>query len=364
MAYNLYTDKPTKFNCNIDIEGTSLSVALTGNEIQETQQRITLHKIRKQTVERDLTTLPTLSGQEYDEVLSIAVPYEESIEDVPVTPAEGDIIKPLGDGKALVVSQDLDNLRDAIKAISYQAETYSSIRLPDVLVSFNVYWEENQTTASNVSEGESISSPGGRRDQQTLNASASATIRPVYAYEVKRGYSGPALSTEYIFFTDDIDNLDTSTYGPPWPTWIEGGGLIVLQGQGKNVRKSQIVRRNEAYAWTGSVVTNSTIQLDNTTNTDISYHTFQLPYCLHGAINVEEPATLTVTATATPTLSGFSALEAEAEVNGVVVAGSIAATDIISVDPDTYVLSVSYSPYKFGLFKVSVVTITVRWLNY
>jgi len=25
MAYNLYTDKPTKFNCNIDIEGTSLS---------------------------------------------------------------------------------------------------------------------------------------------------------------------------------------------------------------------------------------------------------------------------------------------------------------------------------------------------
>ena len=25
MAYNLYTDKPNKFNCNIEIEGTSLS---------------------------------------------------------------------------------------------------------------------------------------------------------------------------------------------------------------------------------------------------------------------------------------------------------------------------------------------------
>jgi len=25
MAYNLYTDKPNKFNCNIDVEGTSLS---------------------------------------------------------------------------------------------------------------------------------------------------------------------------------------------------------------------------------------------------------------------------------------------------------------------------------------------------
>ena len=25
MLYNLYTDKPTKFNCNIEIEGTSLS---------------------------------------------------------------------------------------------------------------------------------------------------------------------------------------------------------------------------------------------------------------------------------------------------------------------------------------------------
>ena len=25
MAYNLYTDKPTKFNCNIEIEGTSLA---------------------------------------------------------------------------------------------------------------------------------------------------------------------------------------------------------------------------------------------------------------------------------------------------------------------------------------------------
>ena len=25
MPYNLYTDKPTKFNCNIEIEGTSLS---------------------------------------------------------------------------------------------------------------------------------------------------------------------------------------------------------------------------------------------------------------------------------------------------------------------------------------------------
>ena len=25
MAYSLYTDKPNKFNCNIEIEGTSLS---------------------------------------------------------------------------------------------------------------------------------------------------------------------------------------------------------------------------------------------------------------------------------------------------------------------------------------------------
>ena len=25
MAYNLYTDKPNKFNCNIDVEGTSLA---------------------------------------------------------------------------------------------------------------------------------------------------------------------------------------------------------------------------------------------------------------------------------------------------------------------------------------------------
>ena len=25
MAYNLYTDKPNKFNCNIEIEGTSLA---------------------------------------------------------------------------------------------------------------------------------------------------------------------------------------------------------------------------------------------------------------------------------------------------------------------------------------------------
>ena len=25
MSYNLYTDKPNKFNCNIDVEGTSLS---------------------------------------------------------------------------------------------------------------------------------------------------------------------------------------------------------------------------------------------------------------------------------------------------------------------------------------------------
>jgi hypothetical protein len=348
---------PDETTSEIKTDPIASALSLASDEVSKTEQRLTNFTKRVETVKRSVPNYPQLDGQTYDEVLDENIEYTESISTTkPAT--KGAEATPLSDDDYLVKTLDIDAVKQKLKNFSYDIETEVNISLPDRLEGFQVHWETGE------SEGGAAGDPVETMfwttysgvtfiRKQTDTASAQATIRPTFSYTLIRGYKGPAIATEHIRFVEDPDTFSASAFGGEWPIWIENGGTIVLTGHSKTARKVQKSVTSTYYSpgpgGPPSVQTGTTL-LEDSTSGDISYHVAQIPPCLHGQI------------TATPSSHAASASRGSASVSVSVngnVQGSIAATNPPAVQGGTYVVSKSFTPYKYGLWKVSVVSVDI-----
>jgi hypothetical protein len=257
-----------------------------------------------------------------------------------------------------VKALNIEAIKSAIKSLSFVVDTEMNITLPDRLENFGIHWEKGESEGGAMGDpvryfNWSAFSGVSTTTKRTDTAFAQATIRPTFSYTLRRGYRGPAKAKEHIIFVENPSSFNSSSYGSAWPTWQENGGTIVMTGQSKSIRKTiKTVSSSSISPGPGSQPNNTTgnITLEDSTSGDISYHIAQIPPCLHSQITGSGSSH-----SASATRGGASV---SVSVNGT-VNGTIPATSPSSISGDNYVVSTSHTPYKYGLWKVSIVTVDI-----
>ena len=336
--------------------GVPNSISLGDDEVSKTEQRLTQHTKRVETVKRSFPTFPQLDGQTYDEVLNENLPYTEAI--LTAKPATvGAEATPLSDSEYLVKTLDIGAIKAKLQSLTYTLETEVNITLPDRLENFQVHWEKGESEGGAAGDPQrtmtwTAFSGVSYVTKKTDTASAQATIRPTFSYTLKRGYRGPAIAMEHIRFVSDPSTFSDSQFGQEWPVWNEAGGTIVFTGQSKSIRRTVKAVTSSYTSPGGGPTTNDTATtvLEDSTSGDISYHVAQIPPSIHGPISGSGSSH-----SASSTWGGASA---SVSVTGT-AQGSIAASSPDSVSGGNFVVSKSFTPYKYGLWKVSVVTVDI-----
>ena len=347
---------PDESESYIEEAASVTTPSLSSDEISKTESRLTEFVRRVEiTKNQPAGSYPPLTWKQYDDLLDMQIGSTETLDLAPSS-NKGVDVTPLSDDKYLNKELDLQAAKTALMALSWSIPTEVSISLPDVLEDFNVHWEESEGEGG--SQGDPVVimnwtpfSGVSITTKRVDSAYAQVSKRPVFSYNLKKGYSGPAIATEHTYYTDS-PNVNTSTYGQNWPIFQTTGGTVVFTGgsQSKRVTK-KMVFNSYISPGPGSTPTNTTsvTTLEDSSTQDTSYHVAQIPPSLHAQIQASAPSTKSKSVT-----RGVAA--ASASVTGSVT-GSIPATSYTSIPSGTFVVSSSLTPYKYGMYRVKVLTV-------
>jgi len=347
---------PDESESYIEEAASVTTPSLSSDEISKTESRLTEFVRRVEiTKNQPAGSYPPLTWKQYDDLLDIQIGSTETLDSAPSSD-KGVDVTPLSDDKYLNKELDLQAAKAALMALSWSIPTEVSISLPDVLEDFNVHWEESEGEGG--SQGDPVVimnwtpfSGVSITTKRVDSAYAQVSKRPVFSYNLKKGYSGPAIATEHTYYTDS-PNVNTSTYGQNWPIFQTTGGTVVFTGGSESKRVTKkMVFNSYISPGPGSTPTNTTsvTTLEDSSTQDTSYHVAQIPPSLHAQIQASAPSTKSKSVT-----RGVAA--ASASVTGSVT-GTIPATSYTSIPSGTFVVSSSLTPYKYGMYRVKVLTV-------
>lgn len=302
-----------------------------------------------------LGSIPTLSGQEYDDVLDITIPYTEEF-------IKGGTV---GTPSAVITPRDVYHSQEKIIDIVATQEKYLNsvfvldeivnISLPDVLTNVSIVPTPSEGGENTTSTGNSCSA----------TATASASYDLAVGFSIRNGYSGPAEARKYIFFilaSPDYNfaQSETGIYNKvrriagegsikPWPIYQTETNTFttIIQSERVSATASVSLPKNKS----------KSISVDRSSNVQ----SYNVPQTLHEFIPLQvpqNPFVVTKIATAEGDLVGSVTVEAIAKAQCYLI-GAIHPTSPTQVQTGTFFYSINSQPYRFGLVRCEVVVVDV-----
>jgi hypothetical protein len=324
----------------------------------------------------ELPIIPTLVGQDYDELLDVVFPYTQTVVPtlltVPETLEAGVDLAPRNNLQTVKRTRDKDASREALLAFNWTFGSTVNVSLPDLLE--GVVCINSISTGGGYSESELDLGFNGK--WTTVTAGTYSIIGNL-VYDIKEGFSGPVDANRHVFFLDRdsatlqnvINRLNTlpayqgtmagfkpsttvSKNVKKWPktkpkkhTIIVTGGTIEVQGTRLNQfgEEDNFLSNNISTNNFGSITTSENI----------------IPPTLHEGINIGT-TDVTFADLTTGNDSGPSISPADTKISVFFEDGrdtrySLQPTEPPFFEAGNYLVSIDTEPYRFGLVRVSTV---------
>jgi hypothetical protein len=326
-----------------------------------------------------LGTIPTLVGQEYDEVLDAPVPYTQTVvstlSTVPVDPEVGVDLIPRNNLQTIKRTVDKTKAQSILSEIHHVFGSTANINLPDKLVSVKVI-ESYSLANAWVQSGLKIAT--GVR--VTFKGYGTVAVTGDLVYEIEQGYSGPVQADRHVFFMaqsqatlssvlSKINQKYTSNFAQAWPMIRPKSHTIVVSGGTAEVSGGILVNGQGL----DDDVTTNILNTDyaGTVNTS----TNPIPPTLHEKIDIErEKVTVSDLQGSEIDDPDFDELIEDLYENAVKV--RISSNDLVSTggtnptqslkstSPEKfvagrYLTQIDTEPYRYGMVRVSAVVVDI-----
>jgi hypothetical protein len=315
----------------------------------------------------ELPNIPTLVGQEYDELLDVAIPYTQTVVEtlafVPQEPEVGVSLVPRNNLQTVKRTVDKTKSRQALLDFNWTFGSTVNISLPDTLL--GVRCINSISTGGGFGEDDIEISPG---TTLTLVRGGWYSVVGNIVFDIKEGYSGPADANRHVFFLDRdsatltnvINRLNTlsiysgSNMVEKWPRTKPVRHTLIVSGGKVEVNFQSLINGVEDSPFVETILGGDNAGSVTVTETPI-------PPTLHENIPILfeniSVADLTGEGGSTPSISPIQptvSILGESRRPSVEPL-SIPATSPPSFDAGNYLVSVDTEPYRFGLVRVSAV---------
>jgi|GEM_PF-3292845 len=350
------------------VAGTTATMPTLGtNDLQASEQRISEFVKETSVTVRDNGVLPTLAGQDFDDLTGIAMPYTEAVVAAPGPIGDANKrITPLSDAWALVRSNDEAAIRTALLAVLWQIPGRENISLPDQLISATVIWSTDEGDGTDY---QTSGKPTGNASSGyfgpivSSSAEASAGVGGAISAKIKKGYQGPVPSTYNIFFLDGANVTDaavlTKVGAVAWPVFRQETEQLIVTGGQKQVRVSQKTQDTVAFYGLKPYSALRILGDGESRRGSIDIRVWDLPPTLHGAINLSEIGIPTATASAICRTSLGETRRADVSIEGTVVPSHLTPTSPAVFPNGKVLVRADVSPYAHGLVRVTAVTVDI-----
>jgi hypothetical protein len=362
---------PTAFRASVPAETTVETVAgssvvmptLGANDLEKSEQRVTVFTKRVTTTSRDNGDLPILEGQEFDRATGVALPYTEEVVEAGSAPI-GDAnkeITPLSDDWSLVKSQNLSAIQAALLAVHWRHPGRENVSLPDVLVAVDAVWSKDENDGEGSNGGAIVGSTGASimGPATVASAEASCTVAGTLSVRVRAGFRGPKPAVYHTFFLIASEEISDAAIlskvgASQWPVYELETERVVLIGGTKGTQLEQSGRVQNPLWGDGESYYVETSRRHNHRG-GIDIRAYELPPTLHPAITIGSIGDNVAAASAT--LAGESAGSANVTKTGTIVPEVLAATSPSSFPNGRFLTRCDVTPYDFGLVRVTAVTV-------
>lgn len=184
------------------LQGVASAPTLATGDLSRTEAQIDAFTFEREITNRDISSLPTLEGQKYDEELNVLIPYSEQV--VAAGSAIGDVsteVTPLGGGLDLKVTYDLTAIASAFASFQLVFPGKANLNLPDVLTALELINEEHSGVgdSSTPSFSGSWSGQGSWSFTPTGTAQGSQTVIPELIPTIIPTYGNNRVTTRSVF---------------------------------------------------------------------------------------------------------------------------------------------------------------------
>jgi hypothetical protein len=320
---------------------------------------------------------PELKGVEYDDVLGIPIRYTEKV----VSPSEYENLpswqdnsnknyKPLDKWKTMRRTYDKDEIVRALTAQYYAIEKQTDITLPDRLISATIYWSldngEGKSEGGNPEAGgDSFSYTESYEERSTGNATGD-----IY-FKIEKGFSGPLPATEHIFFmpiSNDgtvvgsvLEALNSKSGNAPETRYDWQSGTYETITNPNAYQKWPFIKRvtenivivGGSKSKTVSYTKGETVSINGFSSVDRSSDSFDInrsansvtvPDTIHGLITIQEVEVGEL---------------GEVQPNYGIFPTQLEPTQVETFPVGRYLISANMELYKWGLVKVTAVTVDI-----
>jgi len=330
----------------------------------------------------ELPVIPTLVGQDYDELLDVVFPYTQTVvptlSSVPEDPEIGVDLTPRNNLQTLKRTRDKEVSRAALLEFNWTFGSTVNLSFPDVL--------EGVKCINTISTGGGKAGSGF--DELELSAGTNLTIvRGGWynvigniVYNIKEGYSGPVDANRHVFFLDRdsatldnvVDRLNTlSIYSGSnavkrWPKTKPVKRILIVSGGRIELNATALINSEEI---DDQIETNQ-ISLSDDNGGSITVTETPIPATLHDELEITvETSTIAdltpdeeddIIPSFTPIVPTISIVgENEPWPTDSSTPLRLPATTPPSFESGNYLLSIDTEPYRFGLVRVSAIVAIV-----
>lgn len=354
---------PEKFRAGIPaktteeiVEGeivTEAGLTLGANDLAKSEQQLTKFTKRVRTTKRDaVETAKPLNGTTYDEVLNIATPYTEKVvkhESDPTKLPTGSEITPLSEDYALERTFSTEEGRKQLRNLYYTFPSQERVNLPDKLISLTPVF------ARGVGGDEGFGSGASWQWKSGSEASVTGDL----VVEIEQGYAGLVPALNHVFYvpldagslTDELIYIRTGS--KKWPNIVTRSYNMVVIGQARQ-REASASRNGESRS---GAVGFSTKALVNTVF---------IPPTIHGDIDIQisTDSYYDIPPPSPVPYIGAGDGTAVASVQIENLTGDIRPRKLKSTPQKTfptgrYLLTSSVTPYRYGMGRVTAVTVDI-----
>ena len=185
------------------VDGEEGQESLSDDILEKSEQRIDEYRVRRTTVKRAASGIPTLNGQEYEPSINITIPFKESITSSGSSiGTEATFVDPLSEKYDLVRKIDIASLKKQLEAILLSFPTRTSLSLPRVLKSVIIKWDGSAENSSFTSDwsGSAVGQSWSISANEAGRAMATASVSPSFEIDMEEIYANNIPTTSYFFF--------------------------------------------------------------------------------------------------------------------------------------------------------------------
>jgi hypothetical protein len=260
--------------------------------------------------------------------------------------------KPIDSTKSLKRTFNKQEIVDALLSQYYQVETQEQVTLPDKLIDVIVYWSKDAGKSTGTDTNPDVSGSSYSYSESYSRRSTANVTGDIY-FKIEKGFSGSIPATQHTFFMEiDSDGK------------VNEDILSTINGRiNKNIKKWPNIKRvtenlvivsgskSKTEAWTkGETVSingfSKVDRRDDSFDVDRNANTVNVPDAIHPTIAISEVE--------------------EGDFQGVdsipvyeVYPKTLAATPITEFPDGEYLVSGRMELYKWGLVRVTAITVNI-----